>query len=219
MAAGITIERSGLGALRAFFEAQAASEVFRLHDEESLEIDAALSAEGATLALVDALDAAGPYGAGHPPPLLALPRHKLVDARAVGTGHIRVDLQSASGGRIQAMAFRAVDTALGDFLFKNRGATIHVAGSLSANYWNGNRTAQFRLIDAAAGLIPKVRPKLRPAARLQASSDLGLGRLVAHAGSPRRRDGIRTGRYGRASAAATCPADRRQAGRAKCGPG
>ena len=31
-----------------------------------------------------------------------------------------------------------------------RGATIHVAGSLSANYWNGNRSAQFRLIDAAA---------------------------------------------------------------------
>ena len=152
MAAGITIERSSLGALRAFFEERAASEVFRLHAEESLEIDAALSAEGATLALVDALDAAGPYGAGHPPPLLALPRHKLVDARVVGTGHIRVDLQSASGGRIQAMAFRAVDTDLGDFLFKNRGATIHVVGSLSANYWNGNRSAQFRLVDAAAGL-------------------------------------------------------------------
>ena len=150
MAAGITIERSSLGALRAFFEMQAASEVFRLHADESVEIDAALSAEGATMALVDALDAAGPYGAGHPPPLLALPRHKLVDARAVGTGHIRVDLQSASGGRIQAMAFRAVDTDLGNFLFKNRGATIHVVGSLSANYWNGNRSAQFRLIDAAA---------------------------------------------------------------------
>ena len=124
MAAGITIERSRLGALRAFFEERAASEVSRLHHEECLEIDAALSAEGATLALVDALEAAGPYGAGHAPPLLALPRHKLLDARIVGTGHIRADLQSASGGRLQAMAFRAVDTALGDFLIKNRGATV-----------------------------------------------------------------------------------------------
>ncbi len=149
MAAGITVERSGLGALRAFFEERAASEIFRLHADESLEVDAALSAEGATLALVDALDTAGPYGAGHPQPLLALPRHRVVDARLVGTGHLRVDLQSASGGRIQAMAFRAVDTALGDFLIKSRGATIHVVGSLSANYWNGNRSAQFRLVDAA----------------------------------------------------------------------
>jgi len=29
------------------------------------------------------------------------------------------------------------------------GKTIHVAGSLSGNYWNGNRTVQFRIIDAA----------------------------------------------------------------------
>ena len=121
MAAGITIERSRLGELRAFFEEGAASEVSRLRDEESLEIDAALSAEGATLALVDALEAAGPYGAGHPPPLLALPRHKLLDAR-IGRhrAHPR-RLQSASGGRLQAMAFRAVDTALGDFLVKKQG--------------------------------------------------------------------------------------------------
>jgi single-stranded-DNA-specific exonuclease len=120
-----------------------------LRHEECLEIDAAVSAEGANLALVDALEAAGPYGAGHAPPLLALPRHRLLDARMVGTGHIRADLQSASGGRLQAIAFRAVDTALGDFLVRNRGATIHVAGSLSGNYWNGSRTAQFRIVDAA----------------------------------------------------------------------
>jgi hypothetical protein len=29
------------------------------------------------------------------------------------------------------------------------GKTIHVAGSLSGNYWNGNRTVQFRITDAA----------------------------------------------------------------------
>jgi single-stranded-DNA-specific exonuclease len=60
-----------------------------------------------------------------------------------------VDLQSQSGGNIQAIAFRAVDTALGEFLFKNRGRTVHIAGSLSGNYWNGNRTVQFRISDAA----------------------------------------------------------------------
>ena len=49
MAAGITVERDKLGALRAFFEERAAAEVFRLQDEEVLDIDAALAAEGATL--------------------------------------------------------------------------------------------------------------------------------------------------------------------------
>lgn len=149
MAAGITVERAKLGELRAFFEERAAADVFRLQGEESLAIDGALAAEGATLGLLDALEKAGPFGAGHVAPVFALPRHRLADARPVGTNHIRVELQSESGGRIQAIAFRAVETALGEFLFKNRGKTVHVAGSLSGNYWNGNRTVQFRITDAA----------------------------------------------------------------------
>ncbi|MBZ9987102.1 single-stranded-DNA-specific exonuclease RecJ [Mesorhizobium sp. BH1-1-5] len=149
MAAGITVERAKLGELRAFFEERAAADVFRLQNEESLAIDGALAAEGATLQLLDVLEKAGPFGAGHIAPVFVLPRHKLADARAVGTNHIRVDLQSQSGGKLQAIAFRAVDTDLGEFLFKNRGRTVHVAGSLSGNYWNGNRTVQFRISDAA----------------------------------------------------------------------
>lgn len=149
MAAGITVERAQLGALRAFFEERAAADVFRLQNEESLMVDGALAAEGATLDLLDALEKAGPFGAGHVAPVFVLPRHRLADARPVGANHLRVELQSESGGRIQAVAFRSVDTALGEFLFKNRGKTIHVAGSLSGNYWNGSRSAQFRIIDAA----------------------------------------------------------------------
>ncbi|MBL8578560.1 MAG: single-stranded-DNA-specific exonuclease RecJ [Mesorhizobium sp.] len=149
MAAGITVERDKLGALRAFFEERAAQDVFRLQDEEVLDIDAALAAEGATLDLLETLERAGPFGAGHTPPVFALPRHRLEDARLVGTNHIRADLRSAAGGRIQAVAFRAADTVLGDFLFANRGQTIHVAGSLSGSYWNGNRKVDFRIIDAA----------------------------------------------------------------------
>ncbi|WP_353641251.1 single-stranded-DNA-specific exonuclease RecJ [Mesorhizobium sp. WSM2239] len=149
MAAGITVQREKLGELRAFFEARASADVFRLQDEESLGIDAALAADGATPSLLEALERAGPFGAGHLPPVFVLPRHRVADVRFVGANHIRADLQSDAGGRVQAIAFRAVDTPLGDFLIKSRGAYIHVAGSLSANYWNGNKTVQFRLIDAA----------------------------------------------------------------------
>ena len=149
MAAGITVERAKLGELRAFFEQRAAADVFRLQDEESLKVDGALAAEGATLNLVDALEKAGPFGAGHVAPVFVLPRHRLADVRLVGTSHIRVDLRSESGGRLQGIAFRAAETPIGDFLFRNRDRTVHVAGSISVNHWNGSRTAQFRIIDAA----------------------------------------------------------------------
>jgi single-stranded-DNA-specific exonuclease len=150
MAAGITIERARLGDLRAFFEERAAAEVTRLAGEETLKIDAALSAEGATVELLDMLEHAGPYGAGHPAPILVLPRHRIVDIRIVGNGHLRVGLRAEMGGSLQAMAFRAQNTALGAFLAANRGQTVHVAGMLSSNFWNGRRSAQFRIADASA---------------------------------------------------------------------
>lgn len=149
MAAGITVEKPKLGELRAFFEEWAQDEISRLRHEETLEIDAALSADGATFDLLDALESAGPFGAGHAQPLLVLPRHTLADARQVGVNHIRVDLRSQTGARLQAMAFRAADTDLGNFLFASRGRTVHVAGSVSSNWWNGTRSVQFRVVDAA----------------------------------------------------------------------
>jgi len=150
MAAGITVERAKLGELRAFFEQRASEQVFELRDAESLKIDAAVSADGATLKLIDELEKAGPFGSGHPQPILVLPRHRVADARAVGNGgHLRVELRSEAGGRISAMAFRSAESDLGMFLVANRGQLVHVAGTLSANHWNGNSTPQLRILDAA----------------------------------------------------------------------
>ncbi|MEX0956056.1 MAG: single-stranded-DNA-specific exonuclease RecJ [Rhizobiaceae bacterium] len=149
MAAGITVERTKLGELRGFFEEQAAEQVFALRDLESLHIDAALSASGATIDLVETLERAGPYGAGHAAPMLVLPRHTLADARLVGTNHMRVELRAETGARLSAIAFRAADAELGRFLLDRRGQSIHVAGTLGINHWNGNRTVQLRIVDAA----------------------------------------------------------------------
>lgn len=149
MAAGLTVERPKLGALRAFFEEWASEEVRRLQNGETIEIDAALSAEGAGFDLLDALERAGPYGAGYPQPILVLPRHVVSDVREVGTSHLRVSLRSMGGATLQAMAFRAADTELGRYLLQNRGGSLHLAGTLSSNYWNGSRSVQFRITDAA----------------------------------------------------------------------
>jgi single-stranded-DNA-specific exonuclease len=148
MAAGITVEREKLGALRAFFEEWAADDVTRLRDAAVLEIDAALSADGANFDLLDRLESAGPYGSGHPQPVLAMPRHTIADARVVGENHLRVDLRSQTGARLQAMAFRTIGTDLGNFLLANRGRAVHVAGTISSNWWNGQRSVQFRIEDA-----------------------------------------------------------------------
>src|SRR5690606_26754143 len=149
MAAGLTVERANLGRLRTFFEERSARIVRDLVARETLKIGGALAAGGATLALADLLEQAGPYGSGHPQPVVALPAHRIRDVRPVGANHLRVALEGPDGGRLDAMAFRAAETDLGLFLVKARGEAAHVGGTFSADSWQGSRRIQSRTLDAA----------------------------------------------------------------------
>lgn len=150
MAAGLTVERAKLGALRAFFEERARDSVDRLVADHAVAIDAMMAADGATLDFLAELESAGPYGQGHPAPVLAFAHHRIADCRVVGAGgHLRVALASQTGARLTAMAWRADKTPLGDFLMKHRGQPVHVAGTLSVNHFNGQSSVQLRIADAA----------------------------------------------------------------------
>ena len=150
MAAGITIEKSRLGDLRVFFEREAAEAVAVLSADAELEIDGALSAGAATLALIESMERAGPYGTGNAAPLLVLPNHRLAYCRIVGNGHVSASLTAMDKSSLQAIAFRTEGTPLGDFLHANVGNIIHVAGTLSVNHFDGRRTVQMRMVDAAS---------------------------------------------------------------------
>ncbi len=149
MAAGLTVERSKLGKLRQFFEERAEAAVRDLVAIQTLKVDGALAASGATLELIDLLEQAGPYGSAHPQPVFAFPQHRLRDSRQVGANHIKVTLEGQDGSRLDGIAFRATETPLGEFLLASRGASIHVAGSVSADLWQGQRRVQLRVTDAA----------------------------------------------------------------------
>lgn len=149
MAAGITILESKVSEFLVWLENKISKAVDDLRTDKSITIDGMISASGATKDLVDLIDQAGPFGSGNPTPIFALPSHRLVDVREVGNGHLSMTLMNSDGTRIKAIAFRSVGTALGDFLAENLGQTIHVAGNLNLNYWNGSVSTQLRVVDAA----------------------------------------------------------------------
>jgi len=149
MAAGLTIERGRLGALRAYFEDYAGDAVRSLTASPVLRVDGALAARGATLELMGQLEQAGPYGAGHTQPVFVLPEHRLLDARVVGRDHVRMRLADATGGKIAAIAFRTASTDMGAAFLAGRGERFHIAGSLTVDHWQGASRIQMRVIDAA----------------------------------------------------------------------
>lgn len=148
MAAGLTVAAGRLGELRAFLEGALRAPVLAL-DGHHLDIDAAITARGATIELIEMLEKAGPYGAGHPEPVFALPSHRIAYADVVGNGHVRVTLASADGAMLKGIAFRAAGSPLGDTLLAARGLLLHVAGTLSIDSWQQRRQPSLRILDVA----------------------------------------------------------------------
>jgi single-stranded-DNA-specific exonuclease len=68
----------------------------------------------------------------------------------VGQAHVRVRLRAGDGATVNAIAFRAAGQKLGDALLKNRGQSMHVAGSLTVDRWQGQERVQMRIIDVAS---------------------------------------------------------------------
>ena len=148
MAAGLTIEIAKLAELRNFLEEKLSSAVANAV-ENSLKIDGALSASGATLDLIELLEQAGPYGSAHPAPVFAFPAHKVVYADLAGSDHIRCTLASADGTRIKAIAFRAIGTELGELLLTERKLPLHFAGRLTIDEWGSKRVPSLQIEDIA----------------------------------------------------------------------
>ncbi len=150
MAAGVTLKKDGLGAFRAFMEENLAGAVEAARRDSALLFDGAVSAGAFNFSLADLLSRAGPFGAGNPEPMLALPAHTLAYADPVGDSHIRARFRSGDGKFVNAIAFRAMGQPLGRSLLENPGHALHAAGHIVVDRWQGEERVQLRLVDVAA---------------------------------------------------------------------
>ena len=97
MAAGLTVARAKLAPLRAFLEEQLREGVETARGTDHLSIDGAITAGAATGELWSMIERAGPFGAGNPEPMFALPSHVVSFADPVGSAHVRVRLRAGDG--------------------------------------------------------------------------------------------------------------------------
>jgi single-stranded-DNA-specific exonuclease len=149
MAAGLTVAREKLAALRAFLTERVGDEMARSAAGASLGLDGALALEAASRDLVSLLERIGPFGVGNAEPRFAFAGARVVTAEVVGAEHVRCVLAGPANGRLKGIAFRAVDTALGRALLASRGSTLHVAGRLERDDWQGREGVQLVIDDAA----------------------------------------------------------------------
>ena len=150
MAAGVTVAPGGIEPLRAFLRDRLAADIDRTRDGRSLLLDALVAPGGVAASLCDALDAAGPYGAGWPAPRIAAGPARLLKVSVVGNGHVRAIAAGDDGKSFKLIAFRAADTALGLALLSAApDQRFWLAGTIKRDEWNGGNAAEMHLEDAA----------------------------------------------------------------------
>lgn len=150
MAAGLTIAADRLPVFSDWIDEQLAAGVARAREDRALLLDAVVAPGGVCPELVEALEAGGPYGAGWPAPRVVAGPVRIVKADIVGAGHVRAIVSGADGRSIKTIAFRQGESALGQALL-GAGSTrrLWIAGRARIDGWNGSRTAELHVEDAA----------------------------------------------------------------------
>jgi len=154
MAAGLTVEAGKLQELSDFLDERVAKSVSERPSVPELGVDGALSAGAATVELLQTIERMGPFGIGNAEPRFAIMGARVVKADVVGENHVRAILSSADGGRLKAIAFRALSQPIGDALMARGGGDLHLAGHLRIDRWQGNERAQLIIEDVAHAAGP-----------------------------------------------------------------
>jgi single-stranded-DNA-specific exonuclease len=149
MAAGVTLESARIADFARFLSVRLGLDVAAARAGSGLEIDAALAVGGVCEALADGVAGAGPFGSGNPEPRFALTGARILRADVLKDRHVRCVVGGADGGRVDAIAFRALEGPLGPALLRAQGAPLHVAGHLRAEVWQGRRRLKFHIEDVA----------------------------------------------------------------------
>lgn len=146
MAAGLSLSRAQLEPAMARLGELLARQGAGAGGREDLRLDGLLMPTAATMALVEEIEAAGPFGAGAPAPRFAF-ADQAVQARRIGEAHLRLTFGDAA--RLEAVAFGAFDGPLGPALLDAGHKRFHLAGRLDINTYGGRSKVQLRLEDAA----------------------------------------------------------------------
>lgn len=150
MAAGLTVDPGRIPALAAFLAERLGPAIGAQPAARPLLVDLAIAPAGLTPELHAALEAAGPWGERWPAPRVAVGPVRIVEATATSTGgHVRLTGAAPDGGRVRAVMFRAAETPAGAVLLGARGRTLHLAGRVVRNDWQGRTSAELHLDDAA----------------------------------------------------------------------
>jgi len=142
-AAGVSLCADRLPEFSACLESAVAETLTEADLVPVIEVDAMVSLAQCSFELVNEMKTMRPFGAGNPEPVFGTRGLKVISARHVGKGHLKLTV--AQGGR----TMDAIGFGMGDALDDVRasGGMVSLAYVLEENTWRGVTNLQLRLKD------------------------------------------------------------------------
>ena len=150
MAAGFSLDADKLDVFETFLSERISKQIVEGGILPTLNVDGLITIEGASMDLVEILNKMAPFGTGNAEPRLVFSGVRIAKVDIVGVDHIRCFITGIdSKKQLSAIAFRCVDTELGQALLKHNGLPLHLVGRLRENNWQGRSSVQLLIDDAA----------------------------------------------------------------------
>jgi single-stranded-DNA-specific exonuclease len=143
-AAGLTIRVSRIPEFRERFASAVRDIAGSPVSAATLHLDAEVQLPEVTLQLVRELSSLHPFGAGNPEPMLAVRGLSILNARVVGTKHLKLSVRQG-----RSLTFDSIGFGLGDLtgLGIDPRSPVDLAFVPELNHWNGYDRIQLRIRD------------------------------------------------------------------------
>lgn len=141
-AAGVTIEEDQIPRFRERLGQLVAEWTGDTRVPPLLHVDSEVRLEQVNLKLIQELDALHPFGMGNPEPTLAITNLKVVDARVVGSKHLKLRVRQEQSAPFESIGFGMAPTQGQQIDFRG---PVDLAVRPELNHWNGYDRIQLRI--------------------------------------------------------------------------
>ncbi len=149
MAAGLTIEKEKIKEFERFIQGFLQQDVEKARQEIAMKVDCLIRPTAVARELVQSIEKVGPFGASNPEPVFVMDDLKIAYAQRLRGGHVRCTFADREGVRVNAICFNAEENGLADVLLSDHNQSVHVAGRIKQDNWNGRTKIDFQLVDIA----------------------------------------------------------------------
>jgi len=149
MAAGLTIEKEKIEEFERFIQGFLQQDVEKARQEIAMKVDCLIRPTAVARELVQSIEKVGPFGASNPEPVFVMDDLKIAYAQRLRGGHVRCTFADREGVRVNAICFNAEENGLAEVLLSDHNQSVHVAGRIKQDNWNGRTKIDFQLVDIA----------------------------------------------------------------------